>query len=158
MCEGIETYTPLPQVTGRWSSFVTPPSLSSNGRNEMNQWRDDFDLERLTYNLHCREGNMLLELSVIPLGRGRSISADVADLVRIIDGSGLDYRLTAAGTILEGNWDQLIDVARKCHTEMRKKTERVITFMKIDDYAERTGRLTAAVASVEAKVGKPVRK
>ena len=101
---------------------------------------------------------MLLELSVIPLGRGRSISADVADLVGIIDASGLDYRLTATGTILEGNWDQLIDVAPKCHTQMRKKTERVITFMKIDDYAERTGRLTAAVASVEAKVGKSVRK
>jgi uncharacterized protein (TIGR00106 family) len=101
---------------------------------------------------------MLLELSVIPLGRGRSISADVADLVKIIDASGLDYRLTAAGTILEGGWDQLMDVARKCHTEMRKKTERVVTFMKIDDYAERTGRLTGAVASVEAKVGKAVKK
>jgi uncharacterized protein YqgV (UPF0045/DUF77 family) len=52
--------------------------------------------------------NMLLELSVIPLGRGRSISADVADLVKIIDASGLDYRLTAAGTILEGSWEQLM--------------------------------------------------
>jgi uncharacterized protein (TIGR00106 family) len=101
---------------------------------------------------------MLLELSVIPLGRGRSISADVADLVKIIDASGLDYRLTAAGTILEGTWDQLMDVAGKCHAEMRKKTERVVTFMKLDDYDERTGRLTAAVASVEKKVGKPLKR
>ncbi len=101
---------------------------------------------------------MLLELSVNPLGRGRSISADVADLVKIIDASGVDYRLTAAGTILEGSWEQLMDVARKCHAEMRKKTERVVTFMKVDDYAERTGRLTAAVASVETKVGRPVKK
>jgi uncharacterized protein (TIGR00106 family) len=102
--------------------------------------------------------NMLLELSVIPLGRGRSISADVADMIRIIDASGLDYRLTAAGTILEGSWDQVMDVARKCHTEMRKKTERVVTFMKLDDYGERTGRLTGAIASVEAKVGKAVKR
>jgi len=101
---------------------------------------------------------MLLELSVIPLGRGRSISADVADLVKIIDASGLDYRLTATGTIIEGSWEQLMDVARKCHTQMRKKTERVVTLMKVDDYAERTGRLTAAVASVEGKIGKPVKK
>ena len=101
---------------------------------------------------------MLLELSVIPLGRGRSISADIADLVKIIDTSGLDYRLTAAGTILEGSWEQLMDLARKCHTEMRTKTERVVTFMKVDDYAEHTGRLTAAVASVEKKVGKPLKK
>jgi uncharacterized protein (TIGR00106 family) len=101
---------------------------------------------------------MLLELSVIPLGRGRSISADVADLVKIIDASGLDYRLTAAGTILEGSWEQIMDVARKCHAEMRKKTERVVTFIKVDDYAERTGRLTAAIASVETKVGKALKK
>ena len=39
---------------------------------------------------------MLLELSVLPLGRGRSISADLADLVKIIEGSHLDYRLTTA--------------------------------------------------------------
>ncbi len=45
---------------------------------------------------------MLLELSIVPLGRGRSISADVADLVKIIDASGMDYRLTVAGTIIEG--------------------------------------------------------
>ena len=72
--------------------------------------------------------------------------------------TGLDYRLTAAGTILEGNWDQLMDVGRKCHAEMRKKTERVITFMKLDDYADRTGRLTGAIASVEGKLGRPVKK
>lgn len=101
---------------------------------------------------------MLLELSVIPLGRGRSISADIAELVKIIEASGLDYRLTAAGTILEGNWEKVMDVARKCHSEMRRKTERVVTFMKVDDYGERTGRLVAAVASVETKVGKPLKK
>lgn len=101
---------------------------------------------------------MLLELSVIPLGRGRSVSADIADLVKIIDSSGLDYRLTAAGTIIEGNWNQLMRLAGQCHSEMRNKTERVITYMKIDDYSDRTGRLTAAVESVEKKVGKPVRK
>ena len=101
---------------------------------------------------------MLLELSVIPLGRGRSISSDVADLVKIIDASGLDYRLTAAGTIIEGTWDQVMDVAKKCHTEMRKKTERVLTLIKVDDYADRGGRLTAAVESVENKIGKPVKK
>jgi hypothetical protein len=37
-----------------------------------------------------REVGMLLELSVILLGRGRPISADIVDLVKIIDASGLD--------------------------------------------------------------------
>src|SRR5215469_3300930 len=112
----------------------------------------------MTYNANRKEADMLLELSVIPLGRGRSISADLADLMKIIDASGLDYRLTAAGTILEGSWDKLMDVARKCHAEMRKKTERVVTLMKVDDYEERTGRLAAAVTSVEQKVGRSLKK
>jgi uncharacterized protein (TIGR00106 family) len=101
---------------------------------------------------------MLLELTVLPLGRGRSISGDIADLVKIIDASGLDYRLTAEGTILEGDWDQVMDVARKCHNEMRKKTERVVTIMHADDYNGRTGRLTGAVDSVASKIGKPVKR
>ena len=101
---------------------------------------------------------MLMELSIMPLGRGRSLSADVADVVKIIDGSGLDYRLTAAGTIIEGTWDQLMDLAKRCHQAMRGKTERVVTLIKVDDYEQRTGRLAAAVKSVEDKVGKPVKK
>jgi uncharacterized protein (TIGR00106 family) len=101
---------------------------------------------------------MLFELSVIPLGRGRSISGDVAELLKIIDASGLDYRLTAAGTILEGDWDRVMDVARRCHETMRKRTERVVTLIKIDDYGERTGRLAEAVASVEQKAGKRLKK
>jgi uncharacterized protein (TIGR00106 family) len=101
---------------------------------------------------------MLLELNILPLGRGRSISNDIADVVKIIDASGLDYRLTAEGTILEGNWDQLMDVAKKCHNEMRKKTDRVVTIMHADDYGDRSGRLSGAVDSVAKKLGKSVKK
>lgn len=101
---------------------------------------------------------MLLELNILPLGRGRSISSDIADVVKIIDASGLDYKLTAEGTILEGNWDQVMSVAKKCHDEMRKKTERVVTIMHADDYDNRTGRLNSAIDSVAKKLGKPIKK
>ncbi len=101
---------------------------------------------------------MIMELSVVPLGRGRSVGADIAELVKIIDASGLDYRLTAAGTNVEGNWDELMDLARRCHAEMRKKTERVLTFIKMDDYADRVGRLNGMVRSVESKAGRPLKK
>ncbi len=95
---------------------------------------------------------MLLELAIVPLARGPSLSADVADLVKLIDSSGLDYRLTPAGTVIEGDWDQLVDLAKRCHLEMRKRTKRVITFMKVDDYDERTGRLTGMLESVEKRL------
>ena len=101
---------------------------------------------------------MVLELTIIPLGRGRSISSDIADLVKIIEGSGLDYRMTAFGTLVEGSWDQLMDLAKRCHFEVRKKTERVLTMMRLDDYGERTGEIQGAVNRVERKLGRAVKK
>jgi uncharacterized protein YqgV (UPF0045/DUF77 family) len=92
-----------------------------------------------------------------PVARLR-FTPDVADLMKIIDASGLDYRLTAAGTIIEGTWDQLMSVAKNRHGEMRKKTDWVITLMKVGDYGNRSGRLTTAVESVEKKLGKRVKK
>jgi hypothetical protein len=47
-----------------------------------------------------------------------------------------------AGTIIEGRRDQLMNVTRTYRAAMRQKTERVITFIKIDDYADHAGRLT----------------
>jgi uncharacterized protein YqgV (UPF0045/DUF77 family) len=41
---------------------------------------------------------------------------------------------------------------------MGQKTERVITCMKVDDYDDRAARLTRAIASIEGKLGKPVKK
>lgn len=101
---------------------------------------------------------MVLELTIIPLGRGRSISGDIADLVKIIEASGLEYRMTAFGTLIEGTWDQLMDVARRCHFETRKNAERVLTMMRLDDYGERTGEIDGAVDRVEKKLGRPVKK
>ncbi len=47
-----------------------------------------------------------------------------------------------------------MELAKKCHSEMRQKTERVTTLMKVDDYEDWVGRLTRAAESVERKVGK----
>ncbi len=101
---------------------------------------------------------MLLELSVIPLGRGRSLSQDIAEAVKIVDASGLDYQLTSTGTLIEGNLEELMDLAKKCHLIIRQKTGRVVTLIKIDDYDDRKGRLVSAVKSVEEKVGKEFKK
>ncbi len=101
---------------------------------------------------------MVMELTIIPLGRGRSISGDIASLVKIIEDSGLDYRMTAFGTLVEGSWEQLIALARECHFAVRNKTERVLTMIRIDDYGERTGEIEGAVKRVEQKLGRAVKK
>ena len=101
---------------------------------------------------------MILELTIIPRGPGPSISSDIAGLVKIIEASGLDYRMTAFGTLVEGTWDQLMSLAKDCHLEVRKHSERVLTMMRLDDYCERTGEIEGAVNRVEQKLGRAVKK
>lgn len=101
---------------------------------------------------------MVLELTIIPIGQKHSISGDLARLVAIIEGSGLDYRMTAFGTLVEGSWDQLVNLAKECHFEVRKGSERVLTMMRLDDYGDRTGEIDGAVSRVEQKLGRAVKK
>ena len=101
---------------------------------------------------------MLMELTIIPLDRGRSLSGGLAPLVKMIDASGLDYQVTAFGTLVEGSLDQLLDLGRRCHLEARKQAGRVLTTMKLDDFGEREGELKGAVDRVEKKIGKQVKK
>lgn len=100
---------------------------------------------------------MLMELTIIPLGGKRSISADISQLVGFIGESGLPYQVTAFGTLVEGSWDQLMEIAKKCHTAIRKKADRVLILIRLDDYAGRTDLLVTAVAHVEQKLGRSVK-
>ena len=56
---------------------------------------------------------VLLEFSMYPLGRGESLSRYVARSLEIIDASGLDYRCHAMGTVIEGEYDEVMDVVQK---------------------------------------------
>lgn len=97
---------------------------------------------------------MIADLSIIPVGRGVSISSDIARVIEIIDRSGLPYRVSPMGTVLEGEWSRVMDVIKACHDEVMKESERVFTKITIDDRKGKTDRIRGKVASLEAKVGK----
>jgi uncharacterized protein YqgV (UPF0045/DUF77 family) len=76
---------------------------------------------------------MLLELSVSVKGKQLEASDPSADMNKIIDASGLHYKTTSKGTVLEGSWEQLMAVAKKCHDEVLKKNDQFVTRMKAVD-------------------------
>jgi uncharacterized protein YqgV (UPF0045/DUF77 family) len=76
---------------------------------------------------------MLLELSVLPKGKSRHVSGAAADLGKIIDASGLYHQAKNKGTVLEGTWEQLMAVAKKCHDEVMKTNEQFVTVMRAVD-------------------------
>jgi len=104
---------------------------------------------------------MLAELEVVPIGtNSASISGLLAQVAKLIDTSGLDYRVGPMGTVVEGEWDQIMQLARQCHQAMLQSVNRVMTTIRIDDRKDKpgAGRITQKVASLESKVGKPLKK
>lgn len=97
---------------------------------------------------------VLLEFAMAPRGHEQSLSADVARIVDIIDRSGLPYQLTPMGTIIEGEWEQVMGVVTACFEAMKADCPRIGTNIKIDYRAGPAGRLTSKVASVQEKVGR----
>lgn len=101
---------------------------------------------------------VLLEFSIFPLGKGDSLSRYVAQSLEIVEASGLDYRCHAMGTVLEGEFDQVMDVVQKCFHRMAADCDRVECTIKLDYRKGHQGRLESKVASVEQKLGREVKK
>ncbi len=92
---------------------------------------------------------MVVEFSLVPIGKGESLGELVAKIVDIVDTSGLPYKLTAMGTIVEGEWDDVFELIKECHFKMRQYANRVMTFITIDDRARAKKRIEGKVEDVE---------
>jgi uncharacterized protein (TIGR00106 family) len=101
---------------------------------------------------------VVLEFSMYPLDKGESVSPYVARSLEIVEASGLDYRLHAMGTVLEGEYDQVMDVVKRCFEAMAADCHRIECSIKLDYRRGRQGRLESKVASVEEKLGRPLKK
>jgi len=75
---------------------------------------------------------MILEFSITPIGSGVSVRAEVAKAVQIVHDSGLKYEVNAMGTVVEGSWDTVTAVLKRCHDELLKECERLSIVIKID--------------------------
>jgi uncharacterized protein (TIGR00106 family) len=101
---------------------------------------------------------MLIEFSMIPIGSGSSIGDRLAEVLRVVDASGVPYKVNPMGTVIEGEWDDLFRLIKKCHKTMMKKEERVLTSISIDDRKGRPDRLEQKVKSIEKRLGKSLKK
>ncbi len=91
----------------------------------------------------------LVEFSMTPLDKGESVGEYVARSLKIIDDSGLPYRLNPMGTVIEGEWPEVFGVVQKCYERLRQDCNRITCSIKVDWRAGGTGRLESKVARVE---------
>ena len=101
---------------------------------------------------------VIVDLCVVPLGVGVSVSKYVAECQRVLTAAGLEPRLHAYGTNVEGEWDEVLELIKKCHFAIREDTDRVSTSIKIDDRKGASDALSRKIKSVEEKVGKELEK
>jgi uncharacterized protein (TIGR00106 family) len=102
---------------------------------------------------------MLAEFSVFPIDKGaEGLSKYVAESMELIEASGLDYEVHAMGTLVEGPADEIFALIRKCHDNMLRHGDRVITNIKIDDRKDAKNRIKGKVRSVEEKLGRELPK
>ncbi|MCS7232454.1 MAG: MTH1187 family thiamine-binding protein, partial [Elusimicrobiota bacterium] len=97
---------------------------------------------------------MLVQFSFTPIGVGVSLSKYIAKAIKIVDESGLPYKLHAMGTIVEGQWDEVMSLIKKCRDALMEDLERLLIEIKIDDRKGVTDTIEAKVKSVEEKLGK----
>jgi uncharacterized protein (TIGR00106 family) len=100
---------------------------------------------------------VLVEFSMSPLGKGESVSKYVSRSLDIIDKSGVPYRLNPMGTVLEGEWDEVFAVVRKCYERMKKDCNRISCSIKVDYRKGHSGRLVSKVVSVEKTLKRAIK-
>lgn len=98
--------------------------------------------------------SVLLEFSMSPFDKGESLSEYVARSLDIIDKSGVPYRLTPMGTVLEGEWDEVMAVVTACHERMRQDCVRISTSIRIDYRAGKSRRLESKIDAIESRLGR----
>jgi uncharacterized protein (TIGR00106 family) len=97
----------------------------------------------------------VVEISVTPLGTGTvGVSKYVAACLRIVRSSGLKYKLTPMGTIIEGKLEEVFPLLQRMHEcPFAAGAPRVSTLIKIDD--RRDGKehtMAGKVGAVEEKL------
>jgi uncharacterized protein (TIGR00106 family) len=99
---------------------------------------------------------MIASFSIVPVGAGDELKECIAELVPIIERSGLEYVMGAMQTTVEGDPEAVIGVVMACHRHMKTRAARVLTHIAIDDREGATGRIAGKVRDVEDVLGRSI--
>ena len=96
---------------------------------------------------------MIIELSVIPIGKGVSLSEYVAEVMRVIEASGLPYEPHSMGTNIECGWEDITPLVKKCHDALKAKgVERISTTVRISERTDKPYTMAGKMESLSEKL------
>lgn len=96
---------------------------------------------------------VILDLCVVPIGVGVSVSGYIAACERVLAEAGLTTRLHAYGTNVEGEWDEVLAAVKRCHEVVHELgVPRIHTTIRLGTRTDREQTMDEKVASVENKL------
>ena len=101
--------------------------------------------------------NVIIDLCVVPIGVGVSVSKYVVACERILDEAGLNHQMHAYGTNVEGEWDEVFAAVKRCHEVVHQMgAPRITTSLKIGTRCDRLQSMQDKIVSVNRKLGRGV--
>lgn len=98
--------------------------------------------------------SVLVEFSIFPLDKGISLSEFVSKAVKAIKDSGVEYKLTAMGTIFEtANTVSAFELIEKAYQSLANDSDRVYATIKMDINRKKDHALNSKIESVENLIG-----
>jgi uncharacterized protein (TIGR00106 family) len=96
---------------------------------------------------------VIVDLCIVPLGVGVSVSAYIAACERVLQDAGLTVQLHANGTNIEGEWDAVFAAIKRCHEVVHGMgCPRIHTSVTLGTRTDRAQTMTDKVRSVEEKL------
>ncbi len=97
--------------------------------------------------------NVIMDLCVIPMGVGVSVSEYVVECHKILQKAGLKTQLHAYGTNIEGDWDEVMAAVKACHEKVHAMgAPRITTTIKLGTRTDRLQTMDDKVSSVQSKM------
>ena len=96
---------------------------------------------------------VIVDLCIIPLGVGVSLSGYVAACERVLADAGLKVQLHANGTNVEGEWDAVFGAIKRCHEVLHEMgAPRIFTTLHAGTRTDREQTMQDKIESVEEKL------
>lgn len=96
--------------------------------------------------------NIVADIQIIPLGKGTSLSSEIAACGKILSDAGLKPQLHAHGTNVEGEWEAVFGALKQCHEHLHEQgAARIATSIKIGSRTDAPESTERRVQSVHVK-------
>jgi len=96
---------------------------------------------------------VIVDLCVVPIGVGLSVSKYIAECEKILKQAGLKTMLHAYGTNIEGEWDTVFTAVKKCHERVHELgAPRISSTLRVGTRTDRDQTMEDKIKSVQLKL------